>query len=313
LAIIKNTTGAVENWYMIDSLRGVTKVVTMNTNDAETTDANVLTVSGTTFTLGSTLGAKNYLVEFHKAGLAADTASNEEGSLNTTATSVNLTSGFAISTYTGTGSNTNYGHGLNSAPEWTITKLRVGSTQGNYAWHVGLGDGTKLIYPHLTNAVDTAASIWNSTAPSATLNSLGTSVGVNTNTYTYVNWSWHSVDGYSKFGSYTGNLNADGPFVAMNGSPASSMTKRNEGGWNWNYHAQVLGANENYQYLIPNATTAMNTTASVNGMDFLSNGRKIRDGGNNNINGNGIQHLTMDWGGRPIQGNGTDTSQGRAK
>jgi len=310
LAIIKNTTGAAEGWYMIDSVRGVTKVVFMNTTAAETTDANVLTVSGATFTLGSTLSDKDYYVEFHKAGLTSAKASNTEGSLNTTATSANTTSGFAISTYVGEGANRTYGHGLDSAPEWTITKLRVGADQGNYAWHVKLGGGTKIIYPHLDNAVDTEASIFNSTVPSATLNSLGNQVGVNTDDYTYVNWSWHGVEGYSLFSDYVGNLDADGPVVVMSGSPAASMTKRNEAGWNWNYHAQVLGANENYQYLIPNATTAMNTTSSVNEMDFLANGRKIRDGGNNNVNGDGIQHLTMDWGGRPLTDNAIN--QGRA-
>ena len=276
LAIIKNTTGAAEGWYMIDSLRGVTKVVFMNTTAAETTDANVLTVSGTTFTLGSTLGAKNYLVEFHKAGLASATASNTEGSLNTTATSVNLVSGFAISTYTGTGSNTNYGHGLNSAPEWTITKLRVGSTQGNYAWHVGLGAGTKVIYPHLNNAIDTAASIWNSTVPSATLNSLGTGVGVNTNTYTYVNWSWHSVEGYSAFGSYTGNGNTDGPVINLGGSPKQMTVKATADTTSWFLQTTTVDTfNEMSSYLQLNATDPLGTGVSTK-VDYVSNGVKAR-------------------------------------
>ena len=310
LAIIKNTTGAVENWYMIDSLRGVTKVVTMNTNAAETTDANMLTVSGTTFTLGSTLSNRNYLVEFHRAGLAADTASNEEGSLNTTATSVNLTSGFAISTYTGTGSNTNYGHGLNSAPEWTITKLRVGSTQGNYAWHVGLGAGTKVIYPHLTNAIDTAATVWNSTVPSATLNSLGTSVGVNTNTYTYVNWSWHSVDGFSKFGSYEGNGNADGAFVNTGFAQESMFVKNIDAVENWVAKLQVLdNTNENISRIFFEQTAAADTSTSSANMDMVSNGFKNR--GTNAQSNSAATFIYGAWGGRAM----TDgaINQGRAK
>ena len=310
LAIIKNTTGAAENWYMIDSLRGVTKIVTMNTNDAETTDANVLTVSGTTFTLGSTLGAKNYLVEFHKAGLASATASNTEGSLNTTATSVNLVSGFAISTYTGTGSNTNYGHGLNSAPEWTITKLRVGSTQGNYAWHVGLGAGTKVIYPHLTNAIDTAATVWNSTVPSATLNSLGTSVGVNTNTYTYVNWSWHSVDGFSKFGSYEGNGNADGAFVNTGFAQESMFVKNIDAVENWVAKLQVLdNTNENISRIFFEQTAAADTSTSSANMDMVSNGFKNR--GTNAQSNSAATFIYGAWGGRAM----TDgaINQGRAK
>ena len=310
LAIIKNTTGATENWYMIDSLRGVTKVVTMNTNAAETTDANVLTVSGTTFTLGSTLGSKNYLVEFHKAGLAADTASNQEGSLNTTATSANLTSGFAISTYTGTGSNTNYGHGLNSAPEWTITKLRVGSTQGNYAWHVGLGDGTRVIYPHLANARDTAATVWNSTVPSATLNPLGNMVGTNTNTYTYVNWSWHSVDGYSKFGSYEGNTSTAGSFIPMGMSPNHVFHKCiDSAGKNWASYSKTIEPDNPAVLQFQFDLTAI--PAGSTGVDLLSNGDKIRTT-SGNLN-DAVTYIYGAWGGRPLQGNGKDTSQGRAK
>ena len=307
LAIIKNTTGAVEDWHMIDSVRGVTKVVTMNTTAAETTDANVLTVSGTTFTLGSTLGAKNYLVEFHKAGLAADTASNEEGSLNTTATSVNLVSGFAISTYTGTGANTNYGHGLNSAPEWTITKLRVGSTQGNYAWHVGLGAGTKVIYPHLTNAIDTATSIWNSTVPSATLNSLGTGVGVNTNTYTYVNWSWHSVEGYSAFGKYTGSNATDGPMISTGMSIGSLMVKVISTTNDWSYITSSIDT-----YNEADQTIRLNTTgiiADKGHFDLVSNGFKLR-----NTNGmvNAAQtYIYGAWGGQPMTDGSVDQSRAR--
>jgi len=89
------------------------------------------------------------------------------------------------------------------------------------------------------------------------------------------------------------------------------MTKRNEAAWNWAFHAQALGANENYQYLIPNATNAINATTTVNEVDFSATGYKVRDGDNNNINGSGIEHLYMAFGITPIGGSGI--SQGRAR
>jgi len=307
LAIIKNTTGADENWYMIDSLRGVTKVVTMNTNAAETTDSNVLTVSGTTFTLGSTLSDKDYYVEIHKAGLTSAKASNTEGSLNTTATSANLVSGFSISTYVGSGANTNYGHGLNSAPEWTITKLRVGADQGNYAWHVGLGDGTKLIYPHLTNAIDTAASIWNSTVPSATLNSLGNAVGTNTNTYTYVNWSWHSVEGYSKMGKWVANGDADGPFINLGGSPQSMIIRDYVGLANWEIFSTAMSpTNPMVNEIFPNTAGDIGTNG---GIDFTSTGIKVLNTGD--PNNSGRSYIYGAFGLRALTDGGIN--QGRAK
>jgi hypothetical protein len=212
LCIIKNTAGAVEKWYWIDSLRGVTKYLDSTSSGTETTDANVLTVSGTTFTLGSTLGAKDYLVEFHKAGLAADTAANSEGTITTISTSVNTTSGFSISTWAGTSTNGTFGHGLTSAPEFNIVKVL--GTYNWAAWHTSLTDGTYWLRLNTNAAQAVDANQWNSTVPSSTLISVGNGSG-NTNITgnNSVSYSWHSVEGYSYFGSYEGNGNADGPFI----------------------------------------------------------------------------------------------------
>ena len=309
LAIIKNTTGAAEGWYMIDSVRGVTKVVFMNTNAAETTDANVLTVSGATFTLGSTLSDKDYYVEFHKAGLTSAKASNTEGSLNTTATSANTTSGFAISTYVGEGANRTYGHGLDSAPEWTITKLRVGADQGNYAWHVKLGGGTKIIYPHLDNAVDTEASIFNSTVPSATLNSLGNQVGVNTDDYTYVNWSWHDVDGYSSIGSYIATVpaSANGPFAFLGGSPQSMLIKDFVGAANWEIFSTAMSpTNPMVNEIFPNTAGDIGTNG---GIDFTSTGMKALNTGD--PNNTGRSYIYMAFGLRALTDGGVNQSKAK--
>ena len=162
LAIIKNTTGAVEKWYWIDSLRGVNKYMASDATTAEATDANVLTVSGTTFTLGSTLGDKNYLVEFHKAG-APPTADNSEaagatptagsvkingsnlgsalaGSIAATRLSSNTTSGFSITLMTGTEANATVAHGLSKVPDLVIHKERVDGGNNWAVWHKSIAN-----------------------------------------------------------------------------------------------------------------------------------------------------------------------------
>ena len=313
LAIIKNTTGASEKWYWIDSLRGVTKYMSSDATTAETTDANVMTVSGTTFTLGSTLSAKNYLVEFHKAGLASATASNEDGSINTTATSVNTTSGFSINLLTGTGSNATVGHGLSKAPEWVIHKERSPGGNNWATWHVGL-PGTQFMALDTSAGPATAATKWNSTIPTSSVYSLGTDTGNNQSAATYVTYLWHSVEGYSNISTYNSNNSANGPMVNLGGMPATITMKR-VGSWNWHMiHKLMDPYNQGYHYLEQNTTIAMDTSTTTNEFDLISNGLMVREGGNNAINGTaGEAHYYIAFGIQPVQGNGTDTSQGRAR
>ena len=108
----------------------------------------------------------------------------------------------SISTYTGTGSNATIGHGLSKAPELVIVKRR-NSSQDWAVWHKDIGGGTKNLYLNLENSVQTEAPMWNSTVPTSSVISLGTYNHVNNSGDTYVCYAWHSVDGYSKAGSYT--------------------------------------------------------------------------------------------------------------
>ena len=301
LAIIKNTTGAVEKWYWIDSLNGVTKYWSSNASTALTTDANVLTVSGTTFTLGSTLGAKDYLVEFHKAGLAADTAEDTTGSINSINSSVNTTSGFFISRYTGTGAAGTVGNGgASAATDFMIVK-RMDSSSDPTVFHSSNTAAPETDYLILSTSAATADNIllWNDTLPSSTVFSLSTGSNINTNTGTYCAWGWHSVEGYSSFGSYTGNSNADGPMINVGGSPASIMIKRTSAGENWLLLNDLEpGYNLVDNVLYPNLTHAMAVNHGTTRIDILSNGAKVR-GTNTNINSGtyiygafGIQPLT---------------------
>ena len=305
LAIIKNTTGAVEKWYWIDSLNGVTKYWSSNSNAAQTTDSNVMSVSGTTFTLGSTLGAKNYLVEFHKAGLASDTAANTAGAQDTTETSFNTVSGFVIHLYEGTGANTTLGNPLAKALDFMIAK-RLDGTDRALAWHKDLGTPTTGYLDLATTAPEANhASIWNSTIPTATLISLGNNSNVNT-AATQVLYGWHSVDYYSLFWGHEGTANADGPFIGTGSYPNVILTKDiDTAADSWYYFNEELSAPNQWGY--PLLLQATNVPVDNSALDAVSNGIKLRSANSPNV---AATYIGVMWGGRAMTD--SEINQGRA-
>ena len=307
LAIIKNTTGAAEGWYMIDSVRGVTKVVFMNTTAAETTDANVLTVSGTTFTLGSTLSDKDYYVEIHKAGLASAKASNTTGSINTIATSANTVSGFSLVEYTGNETaGATIGHGLSVAPEYLFCK-QMNASDGNIdVFHISLG-GTKRLFLQTTAAVNTSAAGWNNTAPSSSVITLGDGYGTNKNNVIYVAYVWHGVEGYSKMGSWVANGNADGPFTNLGGSPQSMIIRDYVGLANWEIFSTAMSpTNPMVNEIFPNTVGDIGTNG---GIDFTSTGIKVLNTGD--PNNSGRSYIYGAFGLRPLTDGSVNQSRAR--
>ena len=142
----------------------------------------------------------------------------------------NPTAGFSIVEYTGTGSAGTVEHGLSQAPEWVMVKSRSNDTgDGFTTYHSGMTSAAYYLRLHNTSTEASASVVWNSTAPTSSVVSIGTSTGVNTNTYTYLMYCWHSVSGYSKFGKYSGNGNANGPFIFLGFKPAWLLIKRLNG------------------------------------------------------------------------------------
>ena len=97
---------------------------------------------------------------------------------------------------------------------------------------------TYQMYLNLTNAQDTSVlTAWNDTAPTSSVISLApTGYGGNNASATYVIYAWHGVDGFSKFGKYTGNGSADGPFIYTGFRPAWIMWKRTNSTNQWVIH-----------------------------------------------------------------------------
>ncbi len=269
-----------------DAVRGVTKEIRPNKTDYEDTASNGLTAFGTDgFTLGDwtvvNLNSETYASWNWKANGAG--SSNTDGSINTTATSVNTTSGFSISQYTGAGSTSTVGHGLGVAPKVVLIKgLSNSGSWGMY--HSSIGADKKILLN--STAAEVASGWMNSTAPTSSVFTVINDSDVGTSGYTYVAYSFAEKQGFSKFGTYTGNGSTDGVFIYTGFKPAFIIFKRTSGTDNWvMIDNRRLGYNELNYGLFPN-TTAVEQTDSDNRFDLLSNGFKIRNsGGYTNTNG----------------------------
>jgi len=127
---------------------------------------------------------------------------------------------------------------------------------------------------NLTNAAASATTVWNSTAPSSTVFSIGTDATVNASGGTYVAYCFAPVAGYSSFGSYTGNGSADGPFVYTGTLSRWILIKRTDTTSNWTIIDTAReGYNVDNDPLYPNLSDAEGTTDLA---DILSNGFKLR-------------------------------------
>ena len=149
------------------------------------------------------LSGTNYVSWNWKAGGAA--SANTDGTINSSV-SVNATAGFSIVSYTGSGSAGTVGHGLSQKPDMIIVKKRSGIAQ----WPVGVEQGSMdwtdyIALDKTNNSGD--YDYWNDTAPTSSVFSLSGDGDVNQSTGTFISYCFHSVEGYSKVGTYIGNAN----------------------------------------------------------------------------------------------------------
>jgi hypothetical protein len=122
-------------------------------------------------------------------------------------------------------------------------------------------------------------------APSSTLFSIGNYSVVNSDDETYIAYAFHSVDGYSKVGSYTGNGVADGPFVYTGFRPAFVLTKVTNAADDWSIADSARSSyNVAGESLRPNSSAAEDSAADI---DILSNGFKVRQADSHRINYSG--------------------------
>ena len=219
------------NQCFYDAVRTATKVILPNANNAETTYAQGLTAFGTDgFTVGTdsqnnTNG--NDLVSWNwKAGT---TSGLSGGTITPSSYSINTTSKFGIYKYTGNGTNgATIAHGLGAVPTFMIFKKTSGTDDWK-VYHKSIG-AAKSIRLDSTDSESSDSTLLNSTAPTSTLITLGTSSAINTNSETYICYAFCDVQGYCKTGKYTANNSTDGNFIPTGHKPKLFMLKAYTGG-----------------------------------------------------------------------------------
>ena len=304
-------TDAANSHSIFDAVRGVTKNIVSNSTAAESTNANGLTAFGTDgFTVGTdgdvNNGSGGYTSWNWKAGTTSGIATNGSTTITPTAYSFNQTAGFSIIKYNGSGSNALIPHGLGVAPKVIIIKQLNYGTEHWGVYHASIGN-TKTLY--LNRDVDQygASNMWNDTSPDTVNFSVGTNDIVNNNNADYIAYCFADKTGYCKAGRYDGIGNSDGNFIYLGFKPTYFLVKRYDadgGGWtikDGTNSGAILSASNTPNFCNPNETdhpkanvNNVNNKASAFGMDFVSNGVKIRgDDGGINTNGADYVYLAM--------------------
>ena len=291
------------NHHLYDSVRGTQKHLRSNLDSAEGTNGGtdgVTAFSSNGVTIGTNTASNDDGETFVGWGWKAGTSFTNDASgtgIGTidSAGSVNTDAGFSIISFTGTEtSSQSVAHGLGAVPELIISKSR--DVADNWMVYHGTYSSQQYQSLNLTTAVASSANIWTS-LPTSTVINIGDNAGVNDDG-AMIMYAFRSVQGYSKFGSYTGNGNADGTFVYTGFKPALIIFKNaDSGSADWVlYDNKRDGFNSNNIALYPNANAADDTG---NDPDILSNGFKQRATGSDR-NGNGENIIYMAFAENPF-------------
>ncbi len=227
---------------------------------------------------------QTYVMWSWKAGGGGSSpGANTDGSINTHGTSVNTAAGISISKYSGTGSNATIGHGLGKVPSVIVLKNR--STNDN--WRVfSRNDPTDYLAWNWTGGTTDDNTSWNDTAPTSSVFSVGTDTNTNRSGNSFLAICFAEIEGFSKFGTYEGNNNANGPFIHTGFTPAWIVFKyidNNDESW-WMVDTTRDPLNPNTLNMFINLN---NGDYDAGGVDILSNGFKLRatNGGLNGYTG----------------------------
>ena len=278
------------NHYLQDSVRGITNGLSSNLTAAEaTTSGSPTSFTSTGFNISSTdtwtsLGNTEVSWQWKAGGTAV---SNTAGTI-TSSVSANTTAGFSVVTYTGNGTGgATIGHGVQAggvatAPSFIIVKNRSTTATDWECYQITLGN-TYRIRLNRAFVADTGGALWANTTPTSTVFSVASDLDVNSSSETYVAYCWAPVAGYSAFGSYTGNGSADGPFIYTGFRPRWILIKSSTVATSWYLLDSARETyNEEKIFLYPDLPAADSPQSA--GVDFLSNGFKVRAGAGLGIN-----------------------------
>jgi len=304
---IKSRSNASNN-YVTDVVRGTSKGLQTNISNAEVTNTNVITsFNSDGFSLGddatanvANITGRTYVSWNWKAGGTA--VSNTDGSI-TSSVSANTDAGFSIVSFTGNKTRgATIGHGLGVKPDMIIMKNRDLGVSW-VVWFPNLQANNQLLELNSTGAVLTNTgdpnAWWNNTSPTSSVITLGDYDGINDD-LSMIAYCFAEIEGYSKFGSYTGNGSSDGTFVYTGFRPAWIMFKRTDSTNHW----LMLDNKRNvgnlvHKFLLANASDAEDTSNDQD-TDFTSNGFKVRNSNARN-NASGGSYIYMAFAENPFK------------
>ena len=257
-------------------------------------------------------GLNNTYVAWQWKANGGTTSSNTDGNITSTV-QANTNAGFSIVTYTGNGSNNQtIGHGLGVQPSWWVVKRRDADADWWFGASSILGGTSNYLKLNSTAANASSNNIWGDSPASSSVFRVSNNANLNASGGTYVAYLFANKQGYSKFGGYIANGNADGPFVYTGFKPAFLMLKNaTNSGYNW----WMLDNKRNPSNLTDEILYANLTAAEFDGsghatnmgVDFLSNGFKVRTT-NTAINNSGGTNIYMAFAENPFVAGGVPTT-----
>ena len=308
---LKNRTSA--RWHLVnDSSRGASYNIYPNEEDAEDVggsggNTSITSFNSDGFTLATDTGdggwneqGDSHVAWQWKCNGGTTSSFTESGGNPGGTIQTNTTAGFSIITTTGTGGNGGtIAHGLGAVPHLIISKGRSDAGAWSVYHHKNTSEPeTELLNLAIDGATLDSPAYYNDTAPTSSVFTVKGSGDINGDNRTYVHYVFTEKQGYSKFGSYTGNGNADGPFVYTGFKPAWVMIRRTDAVENW---IMLDNKREPFNVVTKRLYADLNNTESTSGtrMDFLSNGFKLRQSVGD-INTSSGTYIYMAFAGHPF-------------
>jgi len=297
--------GGSQSHGLFDSSRGTSKVLNSDNSNDEATSSGLTAFGTDGFTMGEyyNQNGRDYVAWCWRANSGV-TSSNSDGDITSTV-QANTKAGFSIVKWTSNNTaNQDIGHGLSSAPEFIISKPY---TSGSWSWHVfhhylgSVGNFQLNGTAAFTSSTNTYGAM-----PTSSVFRVGQPGNLmpNNSTTDVVSYCWHSVEGYSKFGTLVGNGNADGPFIYTGFRPRLIFIKNAGSTGNWEVRDTARDTFNPLDTALMWDSATLEASDPVYYLDVLSNGFKIRTT-SANYNSNGVSYIYGAWGSVPFRYNNT--------
>jgi hypothetical protein len=192
--------------------------------------------------------------------------------------------------YTGTGSNTTQTHNLGVAPEFIIVKNR--SSAISWRCYLAPLGATQYLSLNSTFGGSADSTMWNDTAPTSSVFTVGTDSGVNSSSNTYVAYLFATCAGVSKVGSYTGTGALQTINCGFTSGARFVLIKRTGSAGDWYVWDSARGISSgNDPYLLINSTAVQ--VAGENYVDTDTTGFKVTAAAPVALNASGSNYIFL--------------------